>query len=366
MGNKTQTKPASTQQHLAIAEIRDGILILKSGGLRQILLATSLNFALKSETEQNAIVGGYQNFLNSLHFPIQIVMASRQLDLTGYIKKLAEKKNEVENPLLSYQMENYIDYISKLIEMANVMDKRFYVVVPYNPTNLPKLSFMQKVFKPGSYYGKVMSKETFENYIKELTERVNTVKSGLSNIGIRTQPLNTQQVIELFYGIYNPEEAVTEKLTKAEALVEEGKQPTEGPVAEKPEDLSADLSTVAPSGAKVETQRVKAEAAPPPEEPAPAPLMEEPAPAPIQPPREPEQPPVPPQEPPEPPAAQTPLPTEPSPAETPTETPTPENQPPAETTGEEPTPENQPPTEGPVISPEEIEKIQKNQGAANG
>jgi len=336
---ETKTKPASTQRHLAIAEIRDGILILKSGGLRQILLATSLNFALKSETEQNAIVGGYQNFLNSLHFPIQIVMASRQLDLTGYIKKLAEKKNEVENPLLSYQMENYIDYISKLIEMANVMDKRFYVVAPYNPTNLPKLSFMQKVLKPGSYYGKVISKETFENYIKNLTERVNTVKSGLSNIGIRTQPLNTQQVIELFYGIYNPEEAVTEKLTKAEALVEEGKQPTEGPVAGKPEDLSA------------ETQRVKAEAAPPPEEPAPAPLTEEPVPAPTQPPREPEQPPVPPQEPPEPPAAQTPLPTEPPPAETPTE---------------EPIPENQPPTEGPVISPEEIEKIQKNQGAANG
>ena len=209
----------STQDALGFREIRDSLIILKDGNLRQILLCSSINFALKSEQEQNALIFQYQNFINSLNFPIQILMQSKKLDLTNYLAKLEEKSNQQTNELLRLQTADYIDFIKRLISLANIMDKRFYVVVPFLvPPKItpPKIPTQITGGKPPPQG--LMTPEEFGKYQKELKQRVDVIQSGLGSISIRTAILNTQQLIELLYGVYNPEEASKEKLTDAEAL----------------------------------------------------------------------------------------------------------------------------------------------------
>lgn len=207
----------STQEALKFAEIRDNTVVLKDGHLRQILLCSSINFSLKSEQEQNAIIFAYQNFLNSLDFPIQILMQSKKLDLSNYLAKLEGRSNEQTNELLRLQTTDYIEFIKRLINLANIMDKRFYVVVPYLvppkmvTANIP-LPSKQATPHP------VLSEEEFNQYKKELEHRLQVIQSGLGSIGIRTALLSTQQIIELLYGVYNPEEASKEKITTAEEL----------------------------------------------------------------------------------------------------------------------------------------------------
>jgi len=207
----------STQEALKFAEIRDNTVVLKDGHLRQILLCSSINFSLKSEQEQNAIIFAYQNFLNSLDFPIQILMQSKKLDLSNYLAKLEGRSNEQTNELLRLQTTDYIEFIKRLINLANIMDKRFYVVVPYlvplkmTSANIP-LPSKQDTPQP------VLSEEEFSQYKKELEHRLQVIQSGLGSIGIRTALLSTQQIIELLYGVYNPEEASKEKITTAEEL----------------------------------------------------------------------------------------------------------------------------------------------------
>jgi len=212
----------STQDALAFAEIHDDTIILKDGNLRQILLCASINFSLKSEQEQNAIIFQYQNFLNSLDFPIQIVMQSKKLDLSHYLSHLEGKANKQTNELLRMQTLDYTDFIKKLINIANIMDKRFYVVVPFMvPPKITAPSMPSKL--PGAKGGPkapqmAMTPEEFANHKKELERRVQTVESGLGAIGVRTALLNTQQIIELLYAVYNPEEAAKEKLIDADQL----------------------------------------------------------------------------------------------------------------------------------------------------
>ena len=204
----------STQDALKFAEIRNDTIILKDGNLRQILLCSSINFALKSEQEQNAIIFQYQNFVNSLTFPIQILMQSKKLDLSNYLAKLNEKANSQTNELLRAQTIDYIDFIKKLINLANIMDKRFYVTIPYLIP--PKIGVGKNIGKSTPQV--TLTSQEFDNYRKELDQRVKTVESGLGSIGIRTALLNTQQLIELLYSVYNPEEAVKEKLIAADEL----------------------------------------------------------------------------------------------------------------------------------------------------
>ena len=206
----------STQSALKFAEVHNDTIILKDGNLRQILLCSSINFALKSEQEQNAIVFAYQNFLNSLTFPIQILMQSRKLDLGNYLDKLSEKANAQTNELLRAQTLDYIDFVKRLISLANIMDKRFYVVVPYLVP--PKMNVGKQIL---SEQGPVLSAEEFTSYQQELKQRVQVIESGLNAIGIRTALLNTQQLIELMYVVYNHEEAAKEKLVAAENLTGE-------------------------------------------------------------------------------------------------------------------------------------------------
>lgn len=206
----------STQEALKFAEVHNDTIVLKDGNLRQVLLCSSINFALKSEQEQNAIVYAFQNFLNSLNFPIQILMQSKKLDLSNYLAKLTEKANSQTNELLRAQTLDYIDFIKRLINLANIMDKRFYVVVPYLIP--PKIEPLKNPMQNQSL---TLTNEEFETYKKELAQRTQVIEAGLGSIGIRTALLNTQQLIELLYGVYNPEEASKEKLTEAENLTGE-------------------------------------------------------------------------------------------------------------------------------------------------
>lgn len=215
--SQAKTQNASTQSFLRFAEIRDGIILTKNGELRTILMVSSINFALKSEQEQNAIIFAYQNFLNSLDFPVQIVMQSKKLDLYHYLNKLKDSAKTQTNELLRVQTLDYIDFIQRLIKIANIMDKKFYLVVPFMPppkmtTPLPGGNKTQAV---------VMSLNNFNSYRQELKERVQVIQNGLGSVGLRSAELSTQQVIELLYGIYNPEEAAREKLTQIEHLTSE-------------------------------------------------------------------------------------------------------------------------------------------------
>lgn len=209
-------KIGSTQEHLAFSEVHDGVVITKNGELRVILMATSVNFSLKSEQEQNAIVFAYQNFLNSLTFPIQILMQSKKLDLGKYITKLKGVVNTQTNELLRAQTLDYIDFISRLIQIANIMDKKFYIVIPFTPP--PKIQPTGGFFGGGKKQSIEMNMADFNNYKQELKQRVEVIINGLGSIGIRSAALNTQQTIELLYGIYNPEEAGKQKLIEQENL----------------------------------------------------------------------------------------------------------------------------------------------------
>lgn len=211
-------KPIPTQQYLDIGEIRESIIILKEGELRLLLLANSINFALKSEQEQQALIGQYQSFLNSLDFPIQIVMQSRKLDLTNYLKKLEERSEKEKNELIKIQTIDYVAFIKRLINIANIMDKKFYIVVPLNPVNVEKRGLFDKLFHPTSRLTVKISDTEFKSYREELLQRANVIISGLGSLGVKIAPLNTQQIIELFYGIYNPEEASKERLIEEENL----------------------------------------------------------------------------------------------------------------------------------------------------
>jgi len=215
---KNATQVGSTQEIIKFAEIREGVIILKDGNLRQVLLCSSINFDLKSEQEQDAIVYRYQSFLNSLEFPIQILMQSKKLDLSNYLAKLDKVSKEQTNELLKYQTEDYVDFVRKLIDVANIMDKRFYVVVPYlvpPKMNTPKIGQLGQQSAEGVG---TLTYDEFKKYKTELDQRIQVVQSGLGSIGVRTALLATQQLIELFYNVYNPEEASKEKLISAEDL----------------------------------------------------------------------------------------------------------------------------------------------------
>lgn len=214
---KAQVVMGSTQQYLQIAEIRDNVVVLKNGGLRAVFKTSSINFNLKSEVEQNAILYSYQGFLNSLEFPVQIVVRSKKLDIDEYVESLRDMGEKQTNPLLQRQTFEYIDYVQKLVEYADIMEKEFYVIVPYDPYRARKKTIVEK------FMGFMKGKDTvadikqrhreFEELRRGLNQRVNVVKSGLENCGLRVNQLTTQELIELFYKIYNPLTARNEKLT---------------------------------------------------------------------------------------------------------------------------------------------------------
>ncbi len=220
----------STQEHLKIAEIRDGVLILTNSELRQVLLVSSVNFALKSEDEQNAIVFQFQNFLNSLSFPIQIVMQSRRLDLAPYLGKLQERLDNEQNELIRVQIADYMEFIKRLLSVANIMDKNFFIVVPFSPPVSKKGGFFAELFGSSKRQNVRIPADLFAQYKQQIGQRANVIVGGLSSMGLRSAVLSTQQLVELFYATYNPEEATKERLTytqllSAPVIRKEGAQP---------------------------------------------------------------------------------------------------------------------------------------------
>lgn len=216
--NKAAKSPiSSTQKYLKIAEIHDNTIILKDGSVRAVLQASSINFNLKSEDEKNAIIYSYQNFLNSLEFPIQILIRSKKLDIDKYVDSLKKIAERQKNQLLQRQTFEYIEYISRLIEYADIMEKKFYVVIPYDKSlDTTKPGFFKQFWlsiNPEDSAAKFKERrKEFETLKKGLSQRVNQIKGGLEGVGLKADQLTTQQLIELFYNIYNPLLARNQKI----------------------------------------------------------------------------------------------------------------------------------------------------------
>jgi len=207
---------ASIQKHLEIKEIKDDVVILKNKGLRAVLMATSLNFALKSGEEQTAIVYRYQEFLNSLDFPTQIMIASRKFEITPYIQALEQKQTQQENELLRIQTSEYIDFVKGLTEMTNIMTESFYVVIPYNPFMAKKTGLIDKLL--GKKDEAETKEEAFQELKNNLWQRVEFVVVGLQSMGIKSIPLKTEELVELFYKLYNPSAKEDPELQRAKQM----------------------------------------------------------------------------------------------------------------------------------------------------
>ncbi len=216
-----QANPTSTQNALQIAEIRDGIVIMNDGTFRAVVMLKSINFDLMSPQEQEAVEFSYQGFLNSLYFPIQIFVRSSKVDLRPYLEKLDKIRTEHSNMLLAMLMEDYLIYIDQLAQQTNIMDKRFYVVIPYFPGGevTKKLLTESKGFFSGltSLFSKqetrvVINEAELEAAKNELRNRVQSVLQGLMQCGVQGLPLDTQELIELYYDTYNPDTATRQQL----------------------------------------------------------------------------------------------------------------------------------------------------------
>jgi len=204
---------SSTEKNLFISTIRDDTVVLKNGGLRAILLTSSINFSLKNEDEQEGIVQAYVSLLNSIDFPLQICIQSRQLNIDAYIAKLDKRLREVENELIRVQLEEYRKYILELLSLGEIMSKRFYVVIPYQPGSDGKKKFFEQltdVLSPTKIIS--LSKEKFNEYKLELERRVAMVEAGLEGMGLKSVRLDTQSLIESLYNTYNPIVSQFEKI----------------------------------------------------------------------------------------------------------------------------------------------------------
>ena len=202
---KQPSDAATTQKYVDVEEVRDGVMVLRNGSIRAILFASSINFDLKSSDEQDAIVVQYQNFLNSLDFPLQIIVHSRRFQIEPYLKKLRQQAKVQENDLLRFQISEYENFVKSLTEISNIMSKSFYIVVPFAPSETENVGFFQKlsgIFQPARTsfaHGKA-----FETYKNQLFQRSEQISAALSGTGVRTTMLNSEEVIELLYNTYNP------------------------------------------------------------------------------------------------------------------------------------------------------------------
>ena len=217
MSKKNTPKPAqATQRFLGIREIRDDVVVMKDGTLRGVLLVSSLNFALKSLEEQEAIIQAYMTFLNGLEFPIQIVIQSRRMNIDGYLASLSQYEKKSTNELLKAQIADYRNFVGELIELGQIMQKRFYVVIPYDPIQdeNKKHGFFSRLQNAISPSATIKLKEKdFQDRREALLKRVPFIQSELNSMSLLSTQLNTQSLIELYYSTYNPDVFDVEKLT---------------------------------------------------------------------------------------------------------------------------------------------------------
>ncbi len=206
-------KISSTQKYLNISEIKNDCVSLKNGTLRAVLLVSSINFALKSEDEQTAVIQNYIRFLNTLDAPLQILIQSRPFNIKPYLSQLEELQKVQRNELLKAQMADYSDFIKELVQLGEIMIRHFYIIIPYDPLGDKRRGFFSRMLDVFSAATIIRFKqEKFEKYREVLFRRVDNVMSSLASMGLKSAPLDTQSLIELFYNVYNPAEAETQKL----------------------------------------------------------------------------------------------------------------------------------------------------------
>lgn len=216
--------PNSTQNALLISEIRDNMVIMNDGTMRAIIACRSINFDLMSERERESVEYSYQQYLNSLYFPIQIFIRSQKVDIGPYLDRLDKIRRDQDNMLLGVLMDDYISFIATLAQETNIMDKSFFIVVPYYPAGdmssavNSSRSFLANLFAPQKQQRIRIDENTFTKAKDEIKNRASTVINGLMQIGIRATQLSTKELGELYYNVYNPDTAVREPLGNFEDL----------------------------------------------------------------------------------------------------------------------------------------------------
>lgn len=195
----------STQSYVDVEVVRDGVIVLKNGALRSVILVSSLNFDLKSSQEQDAIISQYQSFLNSLDFPLQIVISSKRFNITPYLENIKSQMGVEQSELLHFQSSEYQDFIANLSEVTNVMSKTFYIIVPFAPSEDQANGLtgsLKGLFKKKA--NAVLRDDIFQTYRSQLLQRTEHVMASIDGTGVHTAQLNTEELIELLYNSYNP------------------------------------------------------------------------------------------------------------------------------------------------------------------
>jgi hypothetical protein len=195
-------KNTATQDFVPIRDIRENVVVLKNGQMCMILLASSINFALKSSDEQQAILGSFQSFLNTLDFSIQFYTQSRRLNIEPYLAQLHELDSGQDNDLMRIQLREYIGFIRTFVQEVDVMSKNFFVVIPYSPMTIDFASNLSAVF--GKKKDVIIEDTKFAENRLQLEQRAQLVAQGLLRIGVRTIPLQSEELVELYYHIFNP------------------------------------------------------------------------------------------------------------------------------------------------------------------
>jgi len=201
-------------KYLDIAEIRDDMVLLKDGTVRAVLLVASINFALKSSEEQEAIIQAYMTFLNSLEYPVQVVIQSRRMNIDGYMSRLREQERTIQNDLLRSQIADYRNFVGELVELGQIMQKMFYLVIPYDPLTNKKKNFWTRLSEALSPAAAAkLNKKQLADRIEQLGRRVDIAQGQLNSMGLESARLDTESLIELYYNVYNPDVFAAEGLS---------------------------------------------------------------------------------------------------------------------------------------------------------
>ncbi|OGN00064.1 MAG: hypothetical protein A2817_00570 [Candidatus Yanofskybacteria bacterium RIFCSPHIGHO2_01_FULL_39_8b] len=204
----------STQQLVSISEIKDNVVLLKDGSMRVIVEVSAINFELRSEDEQTAIIQNFQRFINSMDFPLHICIISRRLYIDNYLKLTAEASGQLDNELLRIQAGEYMKFIKELSSLTNIMSKKFYIAVPFYIFEAPtKTGIFQSIKSTVSPTANIqsISEEKFSIYKNQLMQRAELIFGGLVGMGLRTRLLERDELVQTFYGLYNPTAKTTEE-----------------------------------------------------------------------------------------------------------------------------------------------------------
>lgn len=223
--NQPSRNPNSSQNSLQLAEVRNGMVIMNDGSFRAVVACQSINFDLMSDREREGVEYSYQNFLNSLYFPIQVFIRSQRVDIGPYLDRLSKVRRDQDNMLLGVLMDDYINFIDALAQEANIMDKSFFIIVPFYPTGDVNTAIhsskglLASIFSPQTQTNVVIDRATYEKAKDEISNRVSSVVSGLYQIGVRATQLNTKELAALYYDFYNPDTATRQPLGDFENMI---------------------------------------------------------------------------------------------------------------------------------------------------